>query len=343
MARPTNPFSLPELGAEILRPAAPRKAHQPAFSVDRARLLRVASRVPEVVIKVKHRGAKAAGLGAHFSYITRGGKLEAENERGEKIIGKAAVAALREDWAADAGSRRWGRGQVPTLNVIFSMPPGTNPERLQDAVKAFAREAYGNHQYLVALHTDEKHPHCHVCVKKFGFDGQMLAPDRSDLQLWREQYAALLRERGIAAEATPRRARGVVRKAERRPERGYRNRGEVSQARRARVEAAAEVLKGKAAPHPAEGRAHARQAVIRQSWQQLAERLSASADREDQALGRAVADFLGQMPPAKTESEVNREKLAAVLKTMQATKRPGIDGPSRSPATPGRDRGGPER
>jgi len=53
-----------------------------------------------------------------------------------------------------------------------------------------------------------------LTVRTLGHDGRKLNPRKADLEQWRQTFAAVLRDRGVEAEATPRRARGVVRKAE---------------------------------------------------------------------------------------------------------------------------------
>lgn len=61
-------------------------------------------------------------------------------------------------------------------------------------------------------------------MRRLGQDGERLNPRKADLQAWREGFARALRDRAIEAEATPRRARGVTRKAERIPVRKMRER-----------------------------------------------------------------------------------------------------------------------
>lgn len=102
----------------------------------------------------------------------------------------------------DNGSRR------ETFNIVLSMPPGTDRRAVNDAICAFAKTEFGaNHAYVFAIHDDEAHPHGHLCVKALGLDGSRLNPRKADLQRWRERFAEALREKGIEANATPRRAR----------------------------------------------------------------------------------------------------------------------------------------
>ena len=59
---------------------------------------------------------------------------------------------------------------------MFSMPPGTPPDKVLAAVKNFAREEFGlKHRYAMVLHTDEPHPHVHMVVKAMSERGVRLA------------------------------------------------------------------------------------------------------------------------------------------------------------------------
>jgi hypothetical protein len=59
-----------------------------------------------------------------------------------------------------------------------------------------------------SLHTDQQHPHIHIVVKAESEEGRRLHIDKAMLRAWREDFARLMREQGIAANATPRAARG---------------------------------------------------------------------------------------------------------------------------------------
>lgn len=96
-----------------------------------------------------------------------------------------------------------------------SMPPGTDRAAVTDAGRAFAREEFGDQRdYVFAAHDDEAHPHVHIVVLARGYDGRRLNPRKADLQRWRERFARELRDRGVEANATPRRTRGVTQQYE---------------------------------------------------------------------------------------------------------------------------------
>jgi len=181
----------------------------------RAKASRVAAGSPEVMVKITGFGKGAGHVKAHLDYITRKGKLEMENDRGEIFTGKEDVKTLFKDWENDFAASKRHKNQRDTMHMVMSMPESTDPEAVRKAVRAFAQTTFGkNHEYVFVLHTDEPHPHCHVTVKLLGFNGKRLNPRKADLQQWREGFAEKLREQGVNAEATPRISRGVVKKAE---------------------------------------------------------------------------------------------------------------------------------
>lgn len=85
------------------------------------------------------------------------------------------------------------------------------------------------------LHTDTPRPHVHLAICSRGHTGERLNPKKADLELWRQTFAQALRDRGVEAEATPRRARGITRKAERTPLRKVRDRQEAGEGPMAQV------------------------------------------------------------------------------------------------------------
>ena len=60
----------------------------------------------------------------------------------------------------------------------------------------------------MVLHTDQQHPHVHMVVKSESEEGRRLHIDKAMLRAWREEFARLMREQGVAANATPRVIRG---------------------------------------------------------------------------------------------------------------------------------------
>lgn len=313
-----------------VRPAMKRpEAHAapPSPADARARLARIAARTPEVMVKVTGRTRDPAHLAAHLSYITRNGELPAEDRDGCEIAGRTEVLELARDWAQVQLSDSRRRANSPfSVGLILSMPAGTDAVRLRDAARAFAQETFGERfDYLLALHTDTVHPHVHLTVRALADDGMRLNPKKADLEAWRQRFAEALRERGIAAEATPRRARGVTRMAERTALRKIRERAEAGRGPPARVlrsayqEAAKAAFGGVVRPTEWETRMAWRQRRIRSLYVAEARLLLGSPDAHDRALGRAVFAFLDGMPPPDTQRLALARELRAANERAAAT------------------------
>lgn len=252
------------------------------FTQVRAMAERVVRRAPEVVVKITGFGKNPKHVKAHLLYISRKATLDLENERGEMIQGDDEVDALFKDWEAEFGdSKRYAR-QRDTLHVTLSMPAGTDPKAVRSATREFAKTTFGeNHEYVFVLHTDEPHPHCHIVVKSLGFNGKRMHVHKSEVQIWRETFAKNLRALGVDAEATPRRARGVTKKAVKSAIWRIENEGRESTVKKAKIREADEEIvkeaKGMPVPvRPWEENIKARQTTVRRTWLEVAELL----DRE---------------------------------------------------------------
>jgi type IV secretory pathway VirD2 relaxase len=243
----------------------------------RSKASKVSSGVPEVMVKITSFGKGAAHVKAHLAYITRNGDIELENERGEIFKGKEEVKLLFKDWAASFESYKPRKNQRDTMHMVLSMPENVDSVSVHQAVREFTRKTFAaNHEYVFALHIDAPHPHCHVTVRCRGFNGKQLNPRKEDLQAWREGFAEALQLQGVEAAGSPRRSRGVVKKAERSVIRHIERGDDKTPPRVPRVKAlqvrevAHEMIaemKGEAvSPHPWEARIAARQQQVRQSW-----------------------------------------------------------------------------
>lgn len=178
-------------------------------------LVRTVDRVPEVMVKISGGGKNMGSIKAHIAYISRNGSIELEDEKGQLSMGKDGIQEVCVAWAKGRiGIPNDGEKRREAFNIILSMPPGTDRQSVKEAARDFAIEQFKKHQYVFVAHDDEKHPHVHVAVKAVDCEGRRLNPRKSDLQLWRESFAEKLRDHGIMANATPRRARGITHKSE---------------------------------------------------------------------------------------------------------------------------------
>jgi len=155
-------------------------------------------------------GATTSQVRRHIDYISRNGEVELELDNGQ-LPGETAGTELVQDWdldvpavgSAEAVAR--GDNRTPRLvhKLVFSMPQGTPPDSVLQAVRTFAREEFAlKHRYVMALHTDEPHPHVHVVVKAISEQGVRLNIRKATLRGWRSAFAAHLRLAGVDANAT---------------------------------------------------------------------------------------------------------------------------------------------
>lgn len=269
---------------------------------------RVARRRPEVMVKVTGSARGLRSLKEHLAYITRNGKILGERDSGELILGAADVRSVAEEWWADCCRGRNARAR-DTINLILSMPPGTDAKAVADAASSFARKTFGqDYEYLLAHHNHDsdpkrpENPHAHLTVKTRGKHGQWLNPRKHDLQSWREAFALELRERGVIAEATPRHARGVVRKSKRQAicHLDERKGSRVTQWKLQQAIRTVAAGRDLAAEAPWERVIRERQRKIRRAWNTLA----AAFELAGQAsLAQEIKQFVQAMPPAHTERE----------------------------------------
>lgn len=309
-------------------------------------LRRTVRRVPEVVITVK--GSRTArnddraaieGVLRYMVYISRNGRLLTTDEQDAKIDGTDAIRNTHGAWNLDMQRMRSGKGEAlhPTFNLIFSMPAKTEPDKLLDAVQTFAREHFAGHQYVMALHTPEtepgrkkdkspEHPHVHVILRAEDENGQRIYIRKGNLHAWREAFAALLRARGIEANATSRAERGrslkTLGSAEWHIDKRYREKiakgeaAEPSKAKASRIQAAAQELQeGRTEPKPWELAMAARR---RDEVRGLAQNAARLREEGNIQLADEVDRFIQDMPPLDTERrQIQRALIEQVRKRVQ--------------------------
>jgi Relaxase/Mobilisation nuclease domain len=242
--------------------------------------------------------------------------VELETDEGEILQGQEVGNSLLEDWNLDLIQRRGKINLTPNkpkqpprlvYKLIFSMPAGTPPEKVQAAVRNFAREEFAlKHRYVMALHTDEPHPHVHLVLKARSDDGQRLYLRKATLRQWRERFASHLRALGVAANATPRQIRGVT--SYRNPDGIYRarSRGESTHFQR-RVKAVARELKeGKLLVESGKAKLLQTRDEVRRGWLAVSDELFREGHPE---IAAQVRRHVEQMPRPLTEKEYIATKL----------------------------------
>ena len=162
----------------------------------------VLRRAPQVMVKVTGGGRGMKAIAAHFRYISKNGRLDIEDERGEIDRGKEAVRELVEDWRLGGSAIDDVTGRREAFNIMLSMSRGVDPLTVQRAAREFAQIELADHKYVMVLHDHQANPHVHISVRAESMHGKRLNPRKADLHRWRETFAERLRDWGVDAEAT---------------------------------------------------------------------------------------------------------------------------------------------
>jgi hypothetical protein len=291
-----------------------------SLSVGQIKLItRTVGRTPEVMVKVINKGSNSpAAVGRHVGYIGRKGEVELETDDGEILQGPEVGNALLEDWNLDLIQERGKINLTPNkpkkaprlvYKLIFSMPAGTPPEKVQAAVRNFAREEFAlKHRYVMALHTDEPHPHVHLLLKATSDEGQRLCVRKATLREWRAGFAHHLRALGVAANATPRQVRGVT--VPRKSDGIYRAslRGESTHMQERFHAVFRELKEGKLQIEPGKEKLLRTREEVRRGWLAVSDTLSRDGHVE---LATQVRQYVEQMPKPGTEKEYIAARLLA--------------------------------
>lgn len=265
----------------------------------RGKLGSIAKRTPQVVVRISGGGKGMQHISAHLDYISRNGEIELEDQEGQTIAGRAGVLALREEWR-NGGFRIPEEGtRKQAVNIVLSMPAGTDELAVKRAARDFAAREFADHQYVMALHTFDTdpdprpspNPHVHLAVKMRSLEGVRLNLRKHDLQRLREGFAEALREHGVEAAATNRQQRFVRTHPEKLPVRHMRLRGMKLD----RV--------GLGATPERVAQAKTTEAKVMGAYYQIAKALATSADVEDRRLALKLVDGLARDPSQVRPSE----------------------------------------
>jgi hypothetical protein len=293
---------------------------------------RTVRRTPEVMVKVTGGGTRRGAVAAHFAYISRRGALEIETDEGERIGRPDEQKQLLDDWHLEltAGQYRrqvdGGSPRRPTKlvhNIVLSMPAPTPPDKVLAAARQFARQKFAQHRYAMVLHTDQKHPHVHLVVKAENELGRRLHIDKQRLRDWREDFARLMREQGIAANATPRAIRGENKKKTRDDIFKAQRYGKSTAMRDRVIGIAQELSRSKTAADPARERLLETRKSLVSSWMKAADVLDTQGEV---ILAGDVRHFAGHLPPVLTD----RQRMAAqLIRFTEKRRQIQRDGPER--------------
>jgi hypothetical protein len=247
----------------------------------------VVRRAPQVMVKVTGGGRCMKAIAAHFRYISNSGRLDIEDEWGEKMRGKDVLPELADDWRfggsliddiAEPGQRR------EAFNIMLSMPRGTDPLAVQRAAREFAQIELADHKFVMVLHDHQANPHVHISVRAESKSGKRLNPRKADLHRWRETFAEKLRGWGIDAEASRQSTRG-------------RTRNDVPLwSIKAREDGR---LRSRKLNLTQGANSPAARADAAKAWSEIRQALAMSLDEADRELARSIAGLIQEMSPTK--------------------------------------------
>ncbi len=303
---------------------------------------RTVRRTPEVMVKVTGGGTRRGAVAAHFAYISRRGALEIETDEGDRIVRPDEQKRLLDDWHLELSAGQYrrqingGPARRPTKlvhNIVLSMPAPTPPDKVMAAARQFARQKFVQHRYAMVLHTDQKHPHVHLVVKAENELGRRLHIDKQLLRDWREDFAQLMREQGIAANATPRAIRGENKKKPQEALFKARRYGKSTAMRDQVIGIAKELSHSGTVADPARKRLLETRKSLVSTWMKAAQVLDAQGEV---VLAGDVRYFAGHLPPVLTD----RQRLAAqLIRITEKRRQIQPDGPERGyPKDPERTR-----
>jgi hypothetical protein len=266
----------------------------------------VVRRAPQVMVKVTGGGRGMKAIVTHFRYISKNGRLEIEDERGETMRGQETLHELADDWRfggtliddiAEPGQRR------EAFNIMLSMPRGTDPLTVQRAAREFAQIELADHKYVMVLHDHQANPHVHISVRAESKHGKRLNPRKADLHRWRETFAEKLRDRGLDAEATRHAMLG-------------RNRS-YEPLWRIKAREDGRLRTSRSGVMPSEP-GHSRVEAI-EAWMNIGRALAASGEKADHDLANAIGAFIRVMPPPSRSTEAGRHIESKFVSTSRDT------------------------
>jgi hypothetical protein len=278
------------------------------------------------MVKVLSTGATdVKAVRKHLEYIGRKGHVDLDTDTGDKVH---EPTDLLEDWDLELDEWRTAsslaatdRKTAPRLvhKVLFSMPAGTPPDKVLAAVQNLCREEFGlKHRYVMALHTDEPHPHVHVVIKAMSEQGARLNIRKTMLRQWRSDFARHLREVGVPANATARYIRGET--SSRKSDGIYRaSQRRESTHMRERAEAVArELANGRLQVESGKAEMLRTRSEVRHAWEKVGDILLRQRQPE---LARQVWLLQERMSPVMTEKEVTATQLLKHVRKIEERNR----------------------
>jgi hypothetical protein len=183
MTRDADP-DLQKWGRMLFARAKPGPRHPgravriPTSDAVRREVRLVVKRAPQVMVKVTGGGRGMAVIRAHMNYIDREGDGLIDQD-GERHQGREARREIARQWAREGTPIPERSDRREAFNIMWSMPAGTDSQKLLGAVQALAARQFAGHKYVMALHTHQANPHVHLLVRAESDIGVRLNPRKA--------------------------------------------------------------------------------------------------------------------------------------------------------------------
>jgi hypothetical protein len=224
---------------------------------------------PQVMVKLTGGGRGMGAIAAHLRYISKGGRLQMEDDRG---VAREAVAEVAEQWRYAGSLIPQHSERREAFNIVLSMPRGTDPQFILKAAREFAKAEFADHRYVMVLHDHQANPHVHPSVRAESRHGKRLNPRKADMHRWRETFAEKLRGWGVRADAPRQITRGELHPQRELWQTWARDKGRLRRP-----------LPG---PEPTQRRGLPKMPV--EAWSRIARALGESPANEDRELAQAI-------------------------------------------------------
>lgn len=286
---------------------------------EREQVARIARGAPEVFFRVCRSTGSAGATFHSLQYVSRGGQIAIEDDRGRRLMSGAAQRDLSNSWALQSVLRPENKGViVVAAHLVFGAPGVENAAAVHEGFRAFAARRWSvGRDYVFAFHPDSLNPHVHALVRYHARNGAPLRFTLADFGRVRTEFADALRGCGLDVAASRRPERAIIRRSESIRFRKAREAAEAGRGPPLRIipglvrTAEDYASRGPAALHPRERRAIEDRALTLERYSSLAARLSQSDAPADRKLAADLAEFVRNLPPAETFRMVLHRALSA--------------------------------
>ena len=163
----------------------------------------------QVIVKITGNDGTFKKLKSHIRYITRNGEIGVYTSFGEIISGKENLKEIWDNFNKD-GYRiptekelftNCQKEKRETLHLVFSMKDYTNAsmDQIRLAAMETIKQKYPNNYFVLAMHNDTAHPHCHLVLKTRDVFGRRIDPKKKDLDDLRKNFVLELNKLGVEA------------------------------------------------------------------------------------------------------------------------------------------------